>query len=138
MDIKEAILSILTTQRISTQEEVAQSLQKQGFLVKQSTISRQFKALGVYKSLVDGQVFYRVPVVSNDKVGHFVKSIMHNEAIIVLKTNDGAANLVGDIIDKMNMPEILGVIAGDNTIFVTTKTMKNIEQICKILEEKLL
>ena len=46
-----------------------------------------------------------------------------------MKTNDGAANLVGDIIDKMNIPEILGSIAGDNTLFITTKSVKDIKKV---------
>lgn len=136
MDIKEAILSILTSRKISTQEEVAEELRKRGLQVKQSTVSRQFKALGVYKALADGVVFYKVPSTAN-KVGNFVKSIRYNEALIVVKTNDGAANLVGDIIDKLDMPEILGVIAGDNTIFVTTSSLANIKAVCCILKERL-
>jgi len=136
MDIKEAILSILTSRKISTQEEVAEELRKQGLQVKQSTISRQFKALGVHKALADGVVFYKVPS-TGSKVGHFVKSIRHNEALIAVKTNDGAANLVGDIIDKLDMPEILGVIAGDNTIFVTTSSLADIKTVCRILKERL-
>lgn len=136
MDIKEAILSILTSRKISTQEEVAEELRKQGLQVKQSTISRQFKALGVHKALADGVVFYKVPS-TGSKIGHFVKSIRHNEALIAVKTNDGAANLVGDIIDKLDMPEILGVIAGDNTIFVTTSSLADIKTVCRILKERL-
>lgn len=136
MDIKEAILSILTGRKISTQEEVAEELRKQGLQVKQSTISRQFKALGVYKALADGVVFYKVPS-SGSKVGHFVKSIRHNEALIVVKTNDGAANLVGDIIDKLDMPEILGVIAGDNTVFVTPSSVADTETVCRILKDSI-
>nr|QIM10704.1 arginine repressor [uncultured Alphaproteobacteria bacterium] len=138
MDIKEAIISILAAKKISTQEEVAQELQKQGLQVKQSTISRQFKSLGVYKALADGVVFYKVPAVGgNNKVGHFIKSVRHNEAVIVVKTNDGAANLVGDVIDKLDLPEILGVIAGDNTIFITTSSIRDIERTCKILKDRI-
>ena len=137
MDIKNALLSILSSQKISTQEELVKELQKQGLQVKQSTISRQFKALGVYKSFADGKVFYKVPAVTSDKIGHFVKSVVHNEALIVLKTNDGAANLVGDMIDKMELPSVLGVIAGDNTIFVTTTSVSLLEETCDILEDRL-
>ncbi len=137
MDIKNALLSILSSQKISTQEELVKELQKQGLQVKQSTISRQFKALGVYKSFADGKVFYKVPAAASDKIGHFVKSVVHNEALIVLKTNDGAANLVGDMIDKMELPSVLGVIAGDNTIFVTTTSVSLLEETCNILEDRL-
>lgn len=137
MDIKNALLSILSSQKISTQEELVKELQKQGLQVKQSTISRQFKALGVYKSFADGKVFYKVPAATSDKIGHFVKSVVHNEALIVLKTNDGAANLVGDMIDKMELPSVLGVIAGDNTIFVTTTSVSLLEETCDILEDRL-
>lgn len=137
MDIKNALLSILSSQKISTQEELVKELQKQGLQVKQSTISRQFKALGVYKSFADGKVFYKVPMATSNKIGHFVKSVAHNEALIVLKTNDGAANLVGDMIDKMELPSVLGVIAGDNTIFVTTTSVSLLEETCDILEDRL-
>lgn len=137
MDIKNALLSILSSQKISTQEELVKELQKQGLQVKQSTISRQFKALGVYKSFADGKVFYKVPAATSDKIGHFVKSVVHNEALIVLKTNDGAANLVGDMIDKMELPSVLGVIAGDNTIFVTTTSVSLLEETCDILKGRL-
>ena len=68
MDIKNALLSILSSQKISTQEELVKELQKQGLQVKQSTISRQFKALGVYKSFADGKVFYKVPMATSNKI----------------------------------------------------------------------
>ena len=74
---------------------------------------------------------------TSNKIGHFVKSVVHNEALIVLKTNDGAANLVGDMIDKMELPSVLGVIAGDNTIFVTTTSVSLLEETCDILEDRL-
>ena len=66
---------------------------------------------------------------SSQPINRFVKSVEYNECMIVVKTNDGAANLVGDIIDKMNIPEILGSIAGDNTLFITTKSVKDIKKV---------
>ena len=131
MNIKEAIISIITEKQISTQTELVEELKKQGISKRQATISRQFKDLGIYKAFENGKIFYKIPVTdtSSQRINRFVKSVEYNEYLIVVKTNDGAANLVGDIIDKMNIPEILGSIAGDNTLFITTKSVKDIKKV---------
>ena len=57
--------------------------------------------------------------------------------LIVIKTNDGAANVVGDFIDKLNISTILGSIAGDNTLFITTTSINNIDETYLNLQQNL-
>ena len=139
MQIKDAIVTILSTQKIATQEELAQALAQKGLSIKQSSISRQFKNLGVYKALDNGKVYYKLPLAPHNDIHirNLIQEMSYNEALVVIKTNSGAANLVGDVIDKLQIPEILGSIAGDNTLFITPVSISQTEDLFKNLKKKI-
>ena len=120
-----AILSIIEKKDIETQEELANELKTLGIVVTQATVSRDIKELRLLKVLAaDGGYKYATA----DKADHslsdrFVRmfvdsvlSITYSNNIIVIKTLSGSANAAAEAIDSMRWTEILGTMAGDNTI----------------------
>ena len=126
-----AILSIIEQSDIETQEELASRLRQLGIDVTQATVSRDIKELRLLKVLsASGGYKYATA----DKAEHglsdrFVRifkdsvlSINYANNIIVIKTLAGSANVAAEAIDSMRLPQILGTMAGDNTILVIVKT----------------
>ncbi len=120
-----AILSIIEQNDVETQEDLAKKLKDMGIVVTQATVSRDIKELRLLKVLSAGGGY---KYATADKAEHglserFVRmfkdsvlSISFAGNIIVLKTLSGSANVAAEAIDSMRLPEILGTMAGDNTI----------------------
>lgn len=126
-----AILSIIEHNDIETQEELASRLRAMGIVVTQATVSRDIKELRLLKVLSpNGSYKYATA----DKAEHgvserFVRmfidsvlSIAYSDNIIVIKTLSGSANAAAEAIDSMRWPEVLGTMAGDNTILVIVRS----------------
>jgi transcriptional regulator of arginine metabolism len=123
------ILELIETHAIRTQEELADALAREGWEVTQSSVSRDIAALGLVK--VDGA--YHRPVVTqphraNPDEQRIVEGVLAwtpaGEVLIVLHTPPGEANRVGVALDRLAWPDVLGNIAGDDTIFVATPDRK--------------
>ena len=123
-----ALESLLTDGDLSTQEELRDKLEKQGFDTTQSTISRDLRKLGAIRTVdTDGRTVYRVsevfePRLGSAGMGPLVSEITTNGAIIVIHTAVGSASLIARHIDSMGLPSVLGTIAGDDTVFVAPAT----------------
>jgi transcriptional regulator of arginine metabolism len=116
---------------IETQEDLAEALRKEGIDITQATVSRDIKELMLIKAPVgDGRYRYALPKEQNAIFSHSrmsrmfqdsVVAIDSSENIIVLKTMPGTAQAVAATIDNTKWPEILGTVAGDDTIFMVIK-----------------
>jgi transcriptional regulator of arginine metabolism len=119
------ILELISTRAIHTQEELADALTAQGWEVTQSSVSRDIAALRLAK--VDGA--YRRPppraVRSDPDERRIAEGVLTMEtagdALVVLHTPPGEANHVAVALDRLAWPEVLGTIAGDDTIFLAVK-----------------
>ena len=120
------ILELCASRVLRTQEELAEALAKAGWTATQSSVSRDIAMLGLVK--VDG--VYRRPRHTarprgNPDVGRIVDVVLTAEsagdALIVLKTPAGEANHVAVGLDRLAWPEVVGTIAGDDTIFVAVR-----------------
>ena len=120
-----AILSIIEQYDVETQEELAARLRDMGILVTQATVSRDIKELRLLKvlSAKGGYKYATADKAENGLSDRFVRmfvdsvlSITYAGNIIVIKTLSGSANVAAEAIDSMRWPEILGTMAGDNTI----------------------
>jgi transcriptional regulator of arginine metabolism len=120
------ILEIISTRSVHTQEDLADALSSEGWDVTQSSVSRDIAALRLVK--VDGA--YRRPAPSavrgrdpdELRIAESVLTIDRaGEALLVLHTPPGDANRVAVALDRLAWPEIVGTIAGDDTIFVAVK-----------------
>ncbi|NRA64575.1 MAG: hypothetical protein HRU19_08840 [Pseudobacteriovorax sp.] len=110
------LAAIIRKERVRNQEDLRDRLLENGFETTQSSISRDLKKLGIVK--VDG--CYKSPNIApgeSNKVDR-LDAIAAGDNLIILKTGPGNANRAGVLIDKTQIPGILGTIAGDDTIFV--------------------
>jgi transcriptional regulator of arginine metabolism len=124
LDRRHAILRILRGGVVRRQAELAQLLQKDGFTVTQSSVSRDLRELGVLKA--SGRYLPPPHEVANAlgnfaRLAPFVRAVKPAGAsITVLRTATGAAQSVAVAIDTADWPEVVGTISGDDTIFIAT------------------
>jgi transcriptional regulator of arginine metabolism len=126
-----AILKVVRDRRIESQDELREALATEGFNVTQATLSRDIRELGLAKlSDPQGGAFYTHPhraavrpdlaqilptlLVSVDGVGPF----------LVLKTASGSAGAVTEALDQAGWGEVMGTIAGDDTVLVITRSQR--------------
>lgn len=142
---QDKIIEIIQQNDIETQEELAHLLAAAGFSVTQATISRDIRALHLEK-IPDGKggskySYPQAKEADREKYLRIFKdgysSILQAGNIVVIKTVSGMAMAVAAALDHMMIPEIVGCIAGDDTIMCASKSdedaKKAIEQITKLL-----
>ena len=125
------ILEIIETKDIETQEELAEELLNRGVKVTQATVSRDIKELRLLKVLSEhGGYKYatveRAEKGMNDRFARILAdSIVNVEPVnnlIVVNTLTASANAAGEAIDSMKWSEVMGTIAGDNTLLIITRS----------------
>lgn len=125
-----AILDIIDKQCIETQEELAEALRARGIQVTQATVSRDIKELRLLKVLsADGSYKYATAdKAENGMNDRFIRmlaesllSVAASGNLVVVKTLSGSANMAAEALDSMHWPEILGSLAGDNTILLVVR-----------------
>jgi transcriptional regulator of arginine metabolism len=119
-DRQNTILDLIGKNQIGTQEELTESLQLQGFAVNQSSVSRDLVELGIVK--ING--FYAIPQKTNYAIFGLISLEIAGESLIVAKTENGFAAAVCVRIDNEKIPEIVGTIAGEDTIFIAVRNQK--------------
>lgn len=134
------IREIVEGQSIQTQEELAEALRAHGMLVTQATVSRDIKEMHLLKVLADDGS-YRYATMekgeqgTNDRlIRMLADSVLEmNSAnnLIVIRTLPGSAHVAGEAVDSLKWPEILGTIAGDNTILVIVRTNEEVEAVIR-------
>lgn len=131
-----AVLTLVSTRPVRSQEELAELLEAQGFETTQATISRDIKDLGLVKvPIKDGTVHqfkYVLPTAEvsftsrlHRLVSELAGEIKSSVNLIVLRTPPGSAMMVAAAIDEAQWPEIIGTIGGDDTILVIVDDPKN-------------
>ena len=127
-----AILELVKTHTIEDQTGLIELLQKEfGIETNQAAISRDLRKLGIHKRAHEGTMVYELPHIDimSEILRYAVVSIRHNEALIVITTVGGTAAFVGDYLDAQTDLNILGTLAGENMVFITPTSMKNIEDL---------
>jgi len=137
----EALRLLLMGRKANTQEAIGSILEKQGYEVNQSKISRMLKKIGASKVVNEnGQTVYSLPrepspLPINTPIRNLVLDIAANESLVVILTFPGAASMIARALDYSQLTgEILGTIAGDDTIFVAPKSTKYLPKL--VLELK--
>ena len=140
------ILEIIEAKDVETQDELANELRASGFQVTQATVSRDIKEMRLIKVLTkDGRYKYASIREKEGAVNdRFLKiyrnsviSVDHAGNIIVIKTLVGSANAAAVSIDALNIKEIVGTIAGDDTIFLVVRDENQIDKIIKQFKDLL-
>ena len=126
-----AILDIIEKQEIETQEELASALNARGIRVTQATVSRDIKELRLLKVLTpSGKYKYATgDQADNNLTDRFIRmlaesllSVSSANNLIVVKTFSGSANVAAEALDSMHWPEVLGTLAGDNTVLLIIRS----------------
>lgn len=132
------ILEIIESKKVETQEELAEELGKRGIAVTQATVSRDIKELRLLKVLSDdGSYRYATAERAEKGMGdRFIRifsesllSVASAGNLIVIKTLSAAASSAAEAIDSLKWPEIIGTIAGDNTILVIVKNIEDVDDV---------
>jgi transcriptional regulator of arginine metabolism len=130
------ILKIIRSKEIYTQEELARELQALGIPATQVTLSRDIRELGLAKTAGG----YRpMPVESagptlEDVVNEFLQDIRVAQNQIILKTSPGNANSLAVVLDRAELDEVVGTLAGDDTVLIITPDLDT----AQTLRQKLL
>ena len=119
------ILELIENHPVGTQEELVSLLQKEGYMATQATVSRDIRELGLLKADHGDGVRYVQMNGNNRNARRYegilkeeVQSVDYASSMLVIKTGSGMAMAVAAAIDSMHMEEIVGSIAGDDTIFL--------------------
>ena len=120
-----------------TQQELCDRLADRGFVATQSTVSRDLKVLGAQRVLRDdGHFAYHL---RGNGRGAFptemILAVDHNETTVVVRTKVGRAQAVGLDLDDMNHADILGTLAGDDTVLVVPRSIKETAALARSLRE---
>ena len=126
------ILKLISEQDIETQNQMMEALMERGIKSTQATLSRDIKELRLVKELSPSGS-YRYVVVNRDELSDFdirlrkifrecVISYDYAQNLVVLHTMPGLANAAASALDHMSIPELVGTLAGDDTVFLAMKT----------------
>ena len=145
---QDKMLEIIRNYDVGTQEELAGRLREAGFSVTQATVSRDIRDLKLTKLTVAGRQRYVVIQGHNGHMGEKYIGILRQgflsmdmaQNILVIKTVAGMAMAVGAALDAMHWREIVGCIAGDDTIFCAVRSVDEtfvvMEKLQKLLQKR--
>ncbi len=143
---QKAILEIIRQQDINTQEELAEALKKLNFNVTQATVSRDIKELRLLKTLSNDGV-YRYTMVENVEhtlderfrriFGESVLTVSSAYNQVVIRTLSGSANVAAEMLDSLGWSEVIGTLAGDNTVLLILRSIDDVAEIVSKINEML-
>ncbi|MGH9257891.1 MAG: arginine repressor [Vicinamibacterales bacterium] len=138
-----AVLDVIQRRPVRSQEQLRRLLRAGGFDVTQATLSRDVRELGLVKGGADGA--YQPPVQSGSN-GNAAKSLLHRalaeyltrvdrvQQLVVIRTGPGQAQLLGVALDGARLPEVVGTIAGDDTILAIAPDARRARALVRRLE----
>ena len=145
------ILEIISKYDVETQEELTEYLRSEGFAVTQATVSRDIKALRLIKIAAqseggENKYKYAVNKTGDDAsnvpeakfrtiLGHALVSVDYAGNLVVIKTYAGMAQASAAAIDSMNIDNILGTVAGDDTILIVMRTESEASEFVRKIEK---
>jgi len=140
------ILEIIRTSSVETQDELTDLLNKDGFATTQATVSRDIKELQLIKTLTQDNT-YKYSLPQNNSSAAFlpskyfailrdsVLSVEQAQNIVVVRCYAGMAQAACAAIDSFEKEDIVGTIAGDDTIFLATKDNQNAKKVVDNIRE---
>ncbi len=131
---QQALLRLVQAQKLATQGELVRALKSAGFPATQATVSRDIVELGLVKVARDGAHTYAAPTAvasggGTERLRRFCEDYLveGNVAanLVVLRSPPGTANALAIALDTSGLAEIVGTVAGDDTVFVATSTERH-------------
>ena len=137
------ILEIVSNETIGTQKELAERLQQEGFETTQATISRDIKELLLVKVNIGGDrykyVIAQETPVTDAKLRMVLREFIirydYSEYLLILNTAPGNANTVASAIDRAGWQQVIGTLAGDDTVMLVIKPKEAITEVVEKIEE---
>ena len=135
------ILGLIESRALRSQAELAAALAARGISSSQGTLSRDLRQLGIVKT-ADG---YATPARPRGEdaarsalarlAGQFLVGVETAQNLVILRTEPGGANALAQGLDAASLPEIIGTLAGDDTIFVATEDGEAAGRVQAMLEQ---
>jgi transcriptional regulator of arginine metabolism len=128
---QQALLRVVGQQKLATQQDLVRALKGAGFDATQATVSRDIVELGLVKVARDGTHAYAAPTAvasggGTDRLRRFCEDYPVEGRLagnlVVLRSPPGTANAMAIALDTSELAEIIGTVAGDDTVFVATST----------------
>jgi transcriptional regulator of arginine metabolism len=121
------IARVLEEQAVSSQAQLVELLAAEGVVATQATVSRDLEELGAVKVRIPGGTMaYAIPEHAKERsapddhlrrvMGEFVVDVAHSANLVVLRTPPGSAHVVASAIDRAGLADVLGTVAGDDTL----------------------
>lgn len=140
------VAKLLSQHAVASQEQLVSLLADEGVAATQATVSRDLDDLGAIKvRAAAGETVYAIPELPKDQrapedhlrraLGDWVVEVASSGNIVVLRTPPGTANVVGSAVDRSGMPEIIGTVAGDDTLLVVVAEGRTGAQVADQLRE---
>lgn len=134
------IKEILNSKNISSHEGLVNILGDEGIQVTQATLSRDFAELGVIRTITEQGPRYILDAHESGKqiaklIGFEILSVEHNESMVLIRTLSGRAQGIAHFIDRLNSPEILGTVGGDDTVLVIPSSQKHIPSLVSMVKK---
>lgn len=134
------LLHLLETERFTSQEGLAGELAAQGFRVSQATLSRDLREVGAVRVAGPDGPHYALPREEPasrglDLMALEVTDVEANESLVIVKTWPGRAQGVGQSLDNLHLDDILGTVAGDDTILVVPRSARNVKRLRREIEQ---
>lgn len=139
-----AILDIIEKSEIETQEELADALRQRGIKVTQATVSRDIKELRLLKVLtpMGNYKYATADKAENGLTERFIRmlaesllSVAASNNLLVVKTLAGSAAVAAEALDSLHWPEVLGSLAGDNTILLVIRSQEEVPSVMSRIQE---
>ncbi len=127
------IRRLLTEREIASQDELAVLLEEQGVVCTQATLSRDLRDLGVSREQGPSGPRYRLDPrnryhqVLRQVVSMEIQSVRHNGTLVIVRTLTGRAEGVAGFLDSWKNPDLLGTVAGDDTVFIAPVSAERTE-----------
>jgi transcriptional regulator of arginine metabolism len=123
------VARILEQHPVTNQAMLVELLAQEGVVATQATVSRDLEELGAVKvRAAGGESVYAIPEQPHSRyapeellrrvLGEWVVEVAHSLNLVILRTPPGSAHVVGSAIDRAGLPDVLGTVAGDDTLFV--------------------
>ncbi len=134
------IKELLNSKTISSHEGLVKLLSDEGIQVTQATLSRDFAELGVIRTFTEYGPRYILDAHESGKqiaklIGFEIISVENNESMVLIRTLAGRAQGIAHFIDRLNNPEILGTVGGDDTVLIIPSSHKNIPSIVALIKK---
>jgi transcriptional regulator of arginine metabolism len=140
------IARLLEAQPVTSQGQLVELLAADGVVATQATVSRDLEELGAIKvRAAAGESVYAIPELPKEQrapedhlrrvMGEWVVEVAHSGNLVVLRTPPGCAHVVGSALDRSLLPDVLGTVAGDDTLLVVAAERVGGAKVARTLSE---